>query len=249
MAIVNNGVRNSLPEAQKPVGYVSPSITVFQDWEYKRTLSLSVLKSTVETAQAAAVAAFGTVTCATAIATNTVTVNGLVYTAVAGAKADNTEFSIDTSDTATATDLADSITNDVRAGITEPTLDVTATSSVDEVTITCTTAGEVGNTIDLSSSDGGTLAVSGALLAGGTEIITSAVGTMTAILDDATIGLNKQVEDIVAADFLATATVTTWAELTNLTHNIAKVTSGGGLWITDSPISYIATVILYIKTT
>ena len=43
----------------------------------------------------------GTITCATAVAGQTVTVNGLLYTAVAGAKANNTEFSIDTSDTAT----------------------------------------------------------------------------------------------------------------------------------------------------
>lgn len=59
-------------------------------------------------------AATGTVQCATSIVGDEVTVNGLVYVAVAGAKANDTEFSIDTSDAATATDLADSIDDDVR---------------------------------------------------------------------------------------------------------------------------------------
>lgn len=126
MAITNNGTRNSLPAAKKPTGYTSPTITSFTDWEYIRTLTLSVLKATVENATAAT--------------------------------------------------------------------------------------------------------------------------TMTNIFDDITIGLDKQVEDIVAADFLATATVTTWAELTNLTINIADVSSGDGTWMKDTAESYVATVKLYIKT-
>lgn len=50
--------------------------------------------------------------------TPTVTINGLVYTGVAGVKADNTEFSLDTDNFAIATDLADSINADVRVGVT-----------------------------------------------------------------------------------------------------------------------------------
>jgi hypothetical protein len=111
--------------------------------------------------------ATGTVTCASVIATDTVTVNGLVYTAVAGAKANNTEFSVDTGDNECATDLADSITNDVRAGVTT-SLDVTATSATNVVTIEETVGGTGGNSIDLSSSNGTRLAVSGAFLTGGT---------------------------------------------------------------------------------
>lgn len=113
------------------------------------------------------VAADGTITLASAQAGDTVTVNGLVYTAVSGAKADDTEFSIDTSDTAAATDLADSIDDDVRTGITKPSLDVSATSSTDTVTVVCTTTGIEGNEIDLASSNGTRLAVSAATLTGG----------------------------------------------------------------------------------
>ena len=98
---------------------------------------------------------------------DTVTVNGLVYTAVAGAKANNTEFSIDTSDNAAATDLAASITADARTPVTVPSIDQTAVAVGAVVTITASTPGTGGNSIDLSSSNGTRLAVSGAFLAGG----------------------------------------------------------------------------------
>lgn len=245
MAITDNGVKNSLPAAKLPTGYTRPTVTTFTDWTYKATLSLSVLKATVEQAQAAAVAATGTITCATAIVGNTVTVNGLLYTGVAGAKAGNTEFSIDTGDNATATDLADSITNDARTGTLN---DVTAAEAGAVVTCTSSVAGAAGNATTLTSS-GATLAVSGALFTGGADLITSGAGTMTDIFDDAAIGLDKQVVDIVAADFLGSATVTSYGELTALTTNQANVTSGDGTWLTDTAVSYVATVILYVKAT
>ena len=102
--------------------------------------------------------ATGTVTCATAVVDDTVTVNGLLYTAVAGAKANDTEFSIDTGNDETATDLADSIDDDTRSGTAG---DVTAVSASAVVTITTDVAGTAGNAITLVSSDGTTLAVSG----------------------------------------------------------------------------------------
>jgi len=110
--------------------------------------------------------ASGTVICASAIEGDTVIANGLVYTAVNGAKADNTEFSVDTGDTETGTDLADSITNDSRSGDVD---DITAVSVTGTVTITSTVRGTGGNAIPLSSSDGTRLAVSGAVLSGGTD--------------------------------------------------------------------------------
>ena len=125
MAITNNGTKNSLPAAKLPTGYTVPTVTTFTDWEYKRTLTLSVLKATVENATKAT--------------------------------------------------------------------------------------------------------------------------TMTNIFDDAAIGLDKQVVDIVAADFLATATVTTYAELTALTTNIVDVSSGDGTWMKNTAVSYVATVVLYVK--
>ena len=114
----------------------------------------------------------GTVTCVSAIANDTVNVNGLVYTGVAGAKANDTEFSIDTSDTACATDLADSIDDDTRVGLVS---DLTATNSSGVVTIVSTALGVGGNAVALSSSDGGTLAVSAANLTGGVDADTVTV--------------------------------------------------------------------------
>jgi len=96
----------------------------------------------------------------------TVTVNGLLYTGVAGAKCGNTEYSIDCSDCATATDLALSITCDARVGVTITTLDQTGAAVACVVTITADD-GERGNEICLSSSSMCTALVSGAFLLGG----------------------------------------------------------------------------------
>lgn len=98
---------------------------------------------------------------------DTVTVNGLVYTAVAGAKSDDTEFSIDTSDDAAATDLADSIDDDVRSGVLN---DLTATAATDTVTAVTTIGGTVGNATTLASSDeAGRLTISGSTFTGGLD--------------------------------------------------------------------------------
>jgi hypothetical protein len=107
--------------------------------------------------------ATGTAQCTSVIATDTCTVNGLTYTAVAGAKSDNTEFSIDTGDTACALDLADSIDNDTRSGTTG---DVSAISATDTVTITTDVEGTAGNAITLAQT-GGTITLSGAVFTGG----------------------------------------------------------------------------------
>lgn len=122
---------------------------------------------TVTLASALAIAtATGTITCAAVQALDTVTVNGLVYTAVAGAKANNTEFSIDTGNNECATDLAASITADVRAGTLN---DVTATATTNVVTCTQTVAGVGGNSTTLVSSTGVRLAVSAATFSGGVD--------------------------------------------------------------------------------
>lgn len=113
------------------------------------------------------VAATGTVTLASALAGDTVTVNGLLYTAVSGAKADDTEFSIDTSDTAAATDLADSIDDDVRVGTLD---DLSALGASAVVTATHSVPGPTGNVITLESSNGTRLEVSGALFTGGAGV-------------------------------------------------------------------------------
>jgi hypothetical protein len=117
--------------------------------------------------------AFGTVTLASALAGDTVTVNGLLYTGVAGAKANNTEFSIDTSDTAAGIDLADSINNDARVGTSG---DISATESTGVVTMTSDVAGVAGNAITLVSSNGTRAAVTGSgFLTGGVDAMTVTV--------------------------------------------------------------------------
>ena len=124
MAITNNGCVNSLPASQLPSGYTRPTVTTFTDWEYKRTLTLSVLKSTVENATRAT--------------------------------------------------------------------------------------------------------------------------TMTNIRENGTIGLNKQIVDIIATDFIASETVTTYGDWTTLSNNFVDVT-GTGTALTDTAASYTCTVILYVK--
>lgn len=171
----NNGVEGALvdirsDDADLAYNTTAQSIEVVSsdvNDDYRPSGTLTLVSAVANTF------ATGTVTCASVLAADTVTVNGLVYTAVSGVKADNTEFSIDTSDTACATDLADSITNDARAGTTG---DQTATSSTDTVTITTDVAGTAGNAITHVSSNGTRLAVSGAgTLTGGVDADTATV--------------------------------------------------------------------------
>ena len=105
-------------------------------------------------------------TMASGVDADFVDLNGLRYKAVSGARGDDTEFSTDTSNTATATDLAAAITADVRTGTV---LDVVATSASAVVTAEETIGGTPGNAITLTSTDGATLAVSAATLTGGTS--------------------------------------------------------------------------------
>ena len=123
MAITNNGTRVSLPPAKIPTGYTLPTVTAVTDFEYSRTLTLSVLKATVENA-------------------------------------------------------------------------------------TKTT-------------------------------------TLTNILGNASIGITKQITDILAADYLATATVTAYAELTDIDSNI--VCNPTSDFYNATAVSYICTVKLYVK--
>mgnify|MGYP003640323948 CR=1 FL=1 len=91
----------------------------------------------------------------TVVAGNTVTINGLVYTAVAGAKADDTEFSIDSTDDATRDDLADSIDGDVRVGSVADAV-FTVTTSPDVVVVTST------RIVEASTNSVSTIKLSGA---------------------------------------------------------------------------------------
>ncbi len=169
------------------------------------------------TAGTGGVQATGTVTCLSVLVGDTVTVNGLLYTGVTGAKADNTEFSVDSGDNATATDLADSITNDTRTGTDETTVDQTAIDTANLVTITASVFGIIGNNVGLSSSDGGRLAVSGANLAGGIDLFTIDVLKEDGVNSDSFTSIFSTLPTIDSSEFTsttATATpvlsVTTW---------------------------------------
>ncbi len=125
-----------------------------------------------------AVKATGTITLATVVAGQTVTFNGLVYTARSGAVASNSSFDISGTNTTGALSLAFAITNDSRVGTSA--LGVTASPSSAVVTITASVRGTGGNALTLVSSDGGTLAVSGAgTLTGGVVGHTVVINALT----------------------------------------------------------------------
>ena len=95
-------------------------------------------------------------------------VNNLTYTAVAGARPNDTTFSIDTSDIAAATDLSAAITADVRSGVLNDV--VAASGGTDTVTCTTSIGGTVGNSTTLASSDeAGRLTISGSTFTGGAD--------------------------------------------------------------------------------
>ena len=115
------------------------------------------------------VAASGTVTAATVLAADTVTIGGIQFDAVAGARTPGSnDFDQSGTDTTTAADLAAAI-NDPLNGIgLSSTINVTASPSVAVVTITADAEGTDDNAITLTSS-GATLTVSGATFTGGVD--------------------------------------------------------------------------------
>jgi phage tail sheath gpL-like len=107
------------------------------------------------------VKATGTVTLASVDVDDTVTIDGVTFTAVASG-ATGAQFNQGGTDTADAASLVTAINANT-------TLDgrVVATSALGVVTITAIEAGELGNSVTLASSNGTRLAVSAAALAGG----------------------------------------------------------------------------------
>jgi phage tail sheath gpL-like len=106
-----------------------------------------------------------TVTCASVDAADTVTVNGVVLTAVSDATPGANEFDMSGTDAACATSLAAAINGSASAMLSTV---VSASADDDVVTISCKHKGYLGNAVTLASSDAGRLAVSAARLAGGT---------------------------------------------------------------------------------
>ena len=184
--------------------------------------------------------ATGTITCLGVTAGKTVTVNGLVYTAVAGAKADDTEFSIDTSDNACALDLADSIDGDVRAGTT---LDTGATAATNVVTVEETVGGLAGNAITLASDDAVLLNVSGEILTGGKDspIVTinglAYTGVNGAKADNTEFSLDT--DDVAIATDLATSiNADVRVGVTVATVDVSALAAANRILLVGTPMQY-----------
>lgn len=107
--------------------------------------------------------ASGTVTLASVLAADTVTVAGTVFTAVSGTPT-GAQFDISGSDTADAVSLVAAI--NAHATVSKY---VVASSALGVVTLTAVVAGNLGNLVTLASSNGTRLAVSGAVLSGGSN--------------------------------------------------------------------------------
>ena len=110
-------------------------------------------------------AARGTITCVAVLATHTVTIDGTVFTAISGARTPGSnDFNRSGSDIAEATDLVAAINDPLNWVGDAP---VTASNGgTNVVTLVAVTVGVAGNSLSLTST-GGTMALSGADLAGG----------------------------------------------------------------------------------
>jgi len=70
--------------------------------------------------------------------------------------------------------------------------------------------------------------------------------TMTNIIGDGTIGLTKQIDDILANDFESSSTITAYLNWTGLSNNFVDVT-GTGTALADTAASYTCACTLYVK--
>lgn len=131
--------------------------------------------------------ASGTVTAASVLAADTVTVDGRVYTAIAnGATPAFGQFSIGADDNECAANLAAAINLGEQADTTSK---VTATASSAVVTIKARAEGTGGNSIALATSNNTRLAKSGTALANGTA--TGGIKSTSATNQIVLVWLNK----------------------------------------------------------
>ena len=130
--------------------------------EYLRALQGGI-RSAKLTIGTNAVQATGTITLSSFVATDTITINGVVFTCVASGATGN-QFNVGGSDTLTAAAAAAAINASVTALVSGY---VTATSATNVITITTVKPGLLGNMCTLAISAHGS--VSGAKLTGGTD--------------------------------------------------------------------------------
>jgi len=74
----------------------------------------------------------------------------------------------------------------------------------------------------------------------------SKAATLLAISENATIGIAKQVDDIMAADYISSNTVTYYTDWLTLSSNIRLGTDTD--FLNNTAVSYVVTVKVYIKT-
>lgn len=70
--------------------------------------------------------------------------------------------------------------------------------------------------------------------------------TLSNILTDATIGINKQVTDILTADYVGTNDVQAFSELVSLGHNVLPTAQSD--FLGNAAVVYKCKVIVYVKT-
>lgn len=75
----------------------------------------------------------------------------------------------------------------------------------------------------------------------------TASATMTAIFNNATIGINKQIADIIAADFLTTPAVTSYGSLIALSTNAEVGSFSDQTYLLNTAVSYKCKVKIYVK--
>jgi hypothetical protein len=174
--------------------------------------------------------ASSTLTAASAIATNTCVINGVTFTAVAGAASYAAQqFSIDTSDTATAVDLVASI-----AACTDPRVRgmVTVSNIAGAVTVKAVAAG--GSSAITLVGTVTTLAASAATLAGGAAVGNNEFdlgGTDTQVAAWLTTAINASSTALVSAHVRASSTaavVSVYAKTTGPQGNAITTASSNG---------------------
>jgi len=69
--------------------------------------------------------------------------------------------------------------------------------------------------------------------------------TMTNIISNGTVGISKQVDDILAADYLASATVTAYTDWWKVSDNTETNTTSS--FFDDTATSYVCSVRIYVK--
>jgi hypothetical protein len=118
-------------------------------------------KYTLQFQNGNAASSTGTLTLTSVVATNTCSINGITFTAIASGATGN-QFNVGGTDTITATNLAAVISASVTAGVTGI---VVATSALGVVTVSAALAGAHGNGYTITGSTN--IVASGARLTGG----------------------------------------------------------------------------------